>query len=145
MKRLEKKQDRNYIRMLCAILNKPWKQLSTKQQVYVHLQPNLQTIQKRQTRHAGHFGRSKDKLIRDILHWTPTHGHTSTGQPFWFTDSIDFPGSVSLSLSLSLNPSISSISPVSSSKLHLESAKSWLPLSFIIVILVQYMHRSSLL
>ena len=25
--------------------------------------------------------RSKDKLISDILQWTPTHGHTSVGQP----------------------------------------------------------------
>ena len=34
MKRLEKKLDRNYIRKLFAVLNKSWKQLSTKQVVW---------------------------------------------------------------------------------------------------------------
>ena len=35
----------------------------------------------RRTRHVGHCWRSKDKLISDILLWTPTHGYASVGQP----------------------------------------------------------------
>ena len=30
---------------------------------------------------SGHYLRSKDKLNSNILVWTPTHGHTSVGQP----------------------------------------------------------------
>ena len=38
-KQLEKKLDGNYTRMLRAILNKPWRQHSTKHQLYGHLPP----------------------------------------------------------------------------------------------------------
>ena len=53
-KRLEKKLDGNYTRMLWAILNKSWRQLSTRHQLYGHLPPIMKTIQVRQTRHAGY-------------------------------------------------------------------------------------------
>ena len=70
-KRLEKKLDSNYTRMLRAILNKFWRQHPTKHQLYGHLPPIKKTIQVRRTRHAGHCWRSRDKLIRDVLLWTP--------------------------------------------------------------------------
>ena len=73
-KRLEKKLDGNYTRMLRAILNKSWRQHPTRHQLYGHLPPITKTIQVRRTRHAGHCWRSRDKLIRDVLLWTPTHG-----------------------------------------------------------------------
>ena len=38
-------------------------------------------IQIRQTRHAGHWWRSKDELISDVLLWTPSHGRAKAGQP----------------------------------------------------------------
>ena len=66
-KRLEKKLDGNYTRMPRAILNKSWRQHPTKHQLYVHLPPITKTIQVRRTRHAGHFWRSRDELIRDVL------------------------------------------------------------------------------
>ena len=66
-KRLEKKLDGNYMRMLRAILNKSWWQHPTKHQLYSHLPPIMKTIQVRQTRHAGHCWRSRDKLISDVL------------------------------------------------------------------------------
>ena len=72
-KRMEKKLDGNYTRMLRAILNKPWRQDSTKQQLYAHRPPISKTIQVRRTRHAGHCWRSKDELISDVLLWTPSH------------------------------------------------------------------------
>ena len=35
----------------------------------------------RRTRHAGHYWRSNDKHISDILLWTPSHGQAKVGQP----------------------------------------------------------------
>ena len=80
-KRLEKKLDGNYTRMLRAILNKSWRQHSTRHQLYGHLPPITKTIQVRRTRYAGHCWRSRDELIRDVLLWTPTHGRAKAGRP----------------------------------------------------------------
>ena len=44
-KHLEKKLDENNTSMLCAVLNKPLKQHPTKQQLYGHLTPIMQTTQ----------------------------------------------------------------------------------------------------
>ena len=64
-KRLKKKLDGNYTRMLRAILNKSWRQHPTRHQLYGHLPPVAKTIQVRRTRHAGHCWRSKDKQKQD--------------------------------------------------------------------------------
>ena len=80
-KRLEKKLNGNYTRMLRAILNKSWRQHPTRHQLYGHLPPVTKTIQVRRTRHAGHCWRSRDELIRDVLLWTPTHGRAKAGRP----------------------------------------------------------------
>ena len=77
-KRLEKKLDGNYTRMLSAILNKSWRQHPTRHQLYGYLPPITKTIQVRRTRHAGHCWRSRDELISDVLLWTPTHGRTTS-------------------------------------------------------------------
>ena len=82
-KRLEKKLDGNYTRMLRAILNKSWQQYPTRHQLYGHLPPITKTIQVRRTRHAGHCWRSRDELIRDVLLWIPTHGRAKAGRPAW--------------------------------------------------------------
>ena len=79
-KRLEKKLDSNYTRMLRAILNKSWRQHPTKHQLYGHLPPIMKTIQVRRTRHPGHCWRSRNKLISDVLLWTLTYGRAKTGQ-----------------------------------------------------------------
>ena len=73
-KRLEKKLDGNYTRMLRAILNKSWWQHPTRHQLYGHLPPITKTIQARRTRHAGHCWRSRDELISDVPLSTPTYG-----------------------------------------------------------------------
>ena len=70
-KRLEKKLDGNYTRMLQAILNKSWRQHPTRHQLYGHLPPITKTIQIRRTRHEGHCWRSRDELISDVLLWAP--------------------------------------------------------------------------
>ena len=82
-KRLEKKLDGNYTKMLHAILKKSWWQHPTRHQLYGHLPPIMKTIQVRWTRHAGHSWRSRDELIRDVLLWTPTHGRAKAGRPAW--------------------------------------------------------------
>ena len=70
-KRLKKKLDGNYTRMLRAILNKCWRQHPTRHQLYSHLPPITKTMQARRTKHAGHCWRSRDELISDVLLWTP--------------------------------------------------------------------------
>ena len=80
-KRLKKKLDGNYTRMLRALLNKSWRQHPTRHQLYGHLPPITKTIQVRRTRHAGHCWRSKDELISDVLLWTPTYGQAKAGWP----------------------------------------------------------------
>ena len=91
-KRLEKKLDGNYTRMLPAILNKSWGQHPTehqlydhpkKQQLYGYLPPITKTIQVRRTRHEGHCWSSRDGLISDILLWTLSHDRTKEGRPTW--------------------------------------------------------------
>ena len=79
-KRMEKKLDSNYIRMLRAILNKSWRQHPTKQQLYGHLPPITKTIEFRRSRHPWHCWRSKDELISDILLRTPLHGRAKVGE-----------------------------------------------------------------
>ena len=71
-KRLEKKLDGNYTRMLRAILNRSRQQ---------HLPPITKTIQARRTRHAGHCWRSKDAIVSDVLLWTPAYGQSKAGEP----------------------------------------------------------------
>ena len=60
-KRMEKKLDSNYTRMLRTILNRSWRQHPTK-----HLPHITKTIQVRRTRHAAHCWRCRDELISDV-------------------------------------------------------------------------------
>ena len=80
-KRMEKKLDSNYTRMLRAILNKSWRQHPTKKQLYGHLQFITRTIKIRRTRHAGHCWRSRDELISDVRLWTSSHGRAKAVRP----------------------------------------------------------------
>ena len=77
-KRLEKKLDGNYTRMLRAILNKSWRQHPTRHQLYGHLPPITKTIQVRRTRHAGHCWRSRDVLFLNPNTWPCKSRTTST-------------------------------------------------------------------
>ena len=80
-KRLEKKLDGNYTRMLRANLNKSWRQHPTRHQLYGHLLPITKTIKFRRTRHASRCWRSKDELISDVFLWTPTYCRAKAGRP----------------------------------------------------------------
>ena len=72
-KLLEKKLDENYRMMLYAVLNKSWKQLSYKTAV--------SKSHPRKLRHAGHYWRSRNELISNVLLLTLMYAHTSIGQP----------------------------------------------------------------
>ena len=80
-KRMKKRLDGNYTRMLRAILNKSWRQHPTRQQLYGYLPPITKTTQVWRTRHAGHCWRSKDELISDVLLLTPAYGQAKAGRP----------------------------------------------------------------
>ena len=81
IKRLEKKLDGNYTRMLRATLNKSWRQHPIKHQLYGHLPPITKSLQVKRTRHAGHCCRSRDELISGVLLWTPVYGRAKAGRP----------------------------------------------------------------
>ena len=82
-KRMEKKLDGRYSRMLRVILNKSWRQHRTKQQIYGHWPPITKTIKIRQSRQARHSWRSRDELISDVLLWTPSNGRAKAGCLAW--------------------------------------------------------------
>ena len=79
--RMEKKLHNNYTRIQRAILNKSSRQHPTKPQLYEHLPSITKTMQIRRTKHAGHWWRSKDELISDVLRWTPSHGWAKVRRP----------------------------------------------------------------
>ena len=78
-KRMEKKFDGNYSRMLRAI-SKSWRQHSTKQQLYSHIPPIAKTIQVRRNRNTRYCCRSRDELISDIHLWTTLHERAKAGR-----------------------------------------------------------------
>ena len=60
IKRMEKKIDGNYTRMMPVILTKFWRQHPTKKQLYGFLPPIIKTIKIRLTKHARHCWRRHD-------------------------------------------------------------------------------------
>ena len=80
-KRMEKKLDGIYRRMLQAMLNRSWRQHPTKQKLYGHLQKLMKTIQVRRSRYAGYCWKSTEELISDLLLRTPSHGRAKAGRP----------------------------------------------------------------
>ena len=80
-KRMVKKLDCNYTRMLRTILNRSWRHHHTKQQLYGHLPPTTKTIQFRQTRCAEHCRRRRDEPISNVPLWTPSCGRPKAEQP----------------------------------------------------------------
>ena len=52
-----------------------------KQLLYGHLPPITKTIKVRRTRHAGHYWRSRDEPISDVLPWASAHGRAKAGRP----------------------------------------------------------------
>ena len=75
-KRMEKKLDGNYTRMLRAILNKSWMQNSSGTATY-HPSRKLFKLNEPDI----HFWRSRDELISDVLLLTLSHGRAKAGWP----------------------------------------------------------------
>ena len=79
--KMKKKLDGKYTRMLRAILNKSWRQHPHKTPTGRPLASHHENYTNRRTRRAGHCWRSKDKLISDVLLWTPVYGQAKAGRP----------------------------------------------------------------
>ena len=75
-KRMEKKLDGNYTRMLRSILNKSWKQHLTKKAVWAQ----ASNLNKHPSRMNKAFG-TQLKCHKWRLPWIPTHGHVRVGLP----------------------------------------------------------------
>ena len=71
-KRLEKKLDGNYTRMLRAILNKSWRQHPTKHQLYSHLSPTTKTIQENYPDTQGTAGEARTTSL-GMYSYGPPH------------------------------------------------------------------------
>ena len=82
IKRLKKKLDGNYTRLLRATLNRSWRQHPTRHQLYGYLPPITKTIQVRRTRHARHCWRSRDELMSEALQWTPTYDRAKAARTY---------------------------------------------------------------
>ena len=80
-KRLEKKLDGNYTRMLRAILKKSWRQHPHKVPTIRPPAPITKAIQVRRTSYAGHCWRSRDELISGVLQWTSIYDRAKAGRP----------------------------------------------------------------
>ena len=81
-KKLEKKINGTYTRMLRVCLNILWNQHPTKKLLYGNLPPVTETIKERRLRFAGHCHRSKEELAGITLLWQPMHGYTTVGRPY---------------------------------------------------------------
>ena len=80
-KRMEKRVDGNYTRILEGVLNKSWRQHLSKQQLYGHVPPITKTYHIRWTRHMGYSSGGKHELISDILQWTSSSWRAKAGRP----------------------------------------------------------------
>ena len=80
-KRMEKKMDGDYTRMLQAILNKSWTQHPYKEAAVRAYTTHHENYQIWRSIHAEHCWRSRDEVISDILLWTPSHGWANAGRP----------------------------------------------------------------
>ena len=86
-KRMEKRLDSNYTRMLRTILNRSWRQ-HPKTSCHQPLITN--TIKIRQTRQAGHCWRSRDVFVSDVLPWTPSYERAKATFRIGYILYIDF-------------------------------------------------------
>ena len=80
IKHIEQTLDGNCTRMLPAILNKSWKEVSTKQLLYTNLFLISKTTRLSRTRLVGHYKRSKGEFISDVLRWNHSYGRTGVGR-----------------------------------------------------------------
>ena len=78
-KRLRKKLDGKYARMVRALLNNPGASTQESTNDTASCLPYRKLVTR--TRHAGHCLKSRDELISAVLLWTPTYGRAKAGWP----------------------------------------------------------------
>ena len=79
-KKLERKLDGTYTRMLRVVFNISWK-LHLNKKLYGNIPTLSKTIRESRTRFAGHCFRSENEIISGVLMWMPAHGFTKRGRP----------------------------------------------------------------
>ena len=70
-KRLEKRLDGTYTRLLMRVQNLSWRQHSTKAQIYDKNPPVSSIVQARRVQFAGHCFRAENEIISTLLLWKP--------------------------------------------------------------------------
>ena len=80
-KKLERKLDGTYTKMLRVVFNISWKLHLTNKKLYGNIPTLFKTIRERRTRFAGHCFRSENEIISGVLMWMPAHGFTKRGRP----------------------------------------------------------------
>ena len=80
-KRLKKRIDGCYTRLLRKALNIRWQAHVTNATLYQDLPKLSRTVQKRRLRFAGHCVRATNQPVSNLIFWTPQGGRTNRGQP----------------------------------------------------------------
>ena len=73
------KLDSNYTRMLWAILNSPGGSTPKRSSCTATYHPSWKLSKLDEP--AGHYWRSRDELVSDVLLWTPSQGRAKAGDP----------------------------------------------------------------
>ena len=76
--------------MLRVLKNVNWQQRITNEPLYAGLPRISTTIRERRLRFSGHFWRSRNEVVRDLVLWEPKHGKRSVGgQARTFVDLLE--------------------------------------------------------
>ena len=80
-KKMEKRLDGNYTRLLRLTQNISWKEHKTNKYVYGELDQISNVVRKRRLRFIGHCWRGEQQTLQQLLLWEPTHGNRGRGRP----------------------------------------------------------------
>ena len=80
-RKLEKRLDGVYTKLLRAALNISWKAHVTNKNLYGNLTPITVVLRQRRLRFIGHCWRSKAEVIQRLILWEPQHGNRKRGRP----------------------------------------------------------------
>ena len=86
-KKLEKRLDGTYTRLLMRVQNISWKSHPTKTYIYNTLPPVSSLVQTRRVRFAGHCCRADQEVISDLLMWKP-NSENKRGRKLTYPDVI---------------------------------------------------------
>ena len=86
-KKLEKRLDGTYTRLLMRVQNISWKSHPTKAYIYNTLPPVSSLVQTRRVRFAGHCCRADQEVISDLLLWKP-NSQNKRGRKLTYPDVI---------------------------------------------------------